>query len=378
MKLNRFLITLVAISILFDSNAKGLEEVRITTGYTFQQWNLTTISEETFQQSSVPLNASIRLSRLLQFDMDMGFSHSANTVSEQYISGLTNLAVIATTEPLENRLQIAGGISLPTGKHKLTSGELSVAEKLADEDLLFRTDNYGGGTEGLLAFNAAVPVNDAIEIGLSGSATVRGGYQLEEESTVEFNPGEFFVARAGLSSSIKKSLFGLDVTARFSTCNKIDGIRQFRVGPMFMTELYYKAELNLIDLNISAYELSIVPSKRPGSVPDELERETLNSQGVRAGGTASVKFKIKPMFSTTLFIDADAQNENEYNEAHELYDGKKLLIGGGVLFSVNPISKFSINLGFGYHQGSVGERFALSGGKEISGVDLDLGLSTQF
>lgn len=348
----------------------------ISSGYSFQQWSSTTVSENKLRQSTIPLHFSAEVTPKLAFDLNMSYAHTLKVEEEQTLSGINNISLLVTGSPIVNRLQLMAGIRIPSGKSALSIEEVSVAEQLSNENLHFRTNQYSGGTEGLLGVAFATPIGEKLEIGLAASGTARAEYEQSEESSDKYNPSEFLLLNGGVSLAHKQMLWGVDFTGRFSGKEEIAGTVVHQMGTMFISELYYNLKSSKASFDCSAYTFTIGKESRLSGAT--LVEEVLKSQGLRFGASTSLLLHISPKISTRVLIDMDGQNSNEYDVSHILYEGKKLLLGGGILWTYEPTTSISLSLGGGYHQGSIGEGYALSGGEEIQGIDASFDVTVRL
>ena len=175
---------------------------------------------------TVPLSVRVALAHRVELGVTSAYASGTLTRRDGQsttLSGLTDTEIRLTYQMANDRVRLSAAAMAPTGKSKLTAGEMDVMGVVAADLLPFAISNWGSG--GGLGINASVvqPVSEETSVGVSAGYVVARKYEPLSATTFAYRPGNQLHVRAGadhrVGSAAKASLqltylhFGLDQNA---------------------------------------------------------------------------------------------------------------------------------------------------------------------
>lgn len=150
------------------------------------------VNIKTVSLLTVPLTATVRLTRAVDLAIDGAFASATLTrpgAAQEKLSGLTDTDVRLTYSMADDRVRLSAVGLVPTGKSELTATEMDLAGVIAADLLPFAISHWGSG--GGLGLNAAValPAGEGTSFGLSGGYVVAREFSPLSQSTFAYRPG---------------------------------------------------------------------------------------------------------------------------------------------------------------------------------------------
>lgn len=237
---------------LLFKNVRG-----VNLSFLSQSWELKdTSSSFTVAQVSTPLVTSIPITSRLLLTVSGSMATSTNDAPEilkdtsqkptkienkNTLKGLSDSRLSLSYVVPGDKLWINGGLSLPTGKSKLTSEEFSVSRMVSQAGLGFRVPVAGQGVNSNLGFAYAYSYSRRIVIGFGASSTFKGAFEPVIIETnidsvaapkVNYNPGEDFSINSGIdyTSANKDQRISSDLTFSYYLPDQLNEKNTFQVG----------------------------------------------------------------------------------------------------------------------------------------------------
>jgi hypothetical protein len=154
---------------------------------------------------TVPVTAVVSLAHRVELGVSSAFASGKLTRASgasTSLSGLTDTEIRLTYGLADDRVRLSAVAVAPTGKSKLTAGEMDVTGIIAADLLPFAISNWGSG--GGLGANAAVavPMNEATSVGLSAGYVLARKYEPLNATSFAYRPGNQLHVRAGADRRI--------------------------------------------------------------------------------------------------------------------------------------------------------------------------------
>ncbi|MEO6528705.1 MAG: hypothetical protein ABIP93_18960 [Gemmatimonadaceae bacterium] len=149
---------------------------------------------------TVPVSAIVSLAHRVELGVSSAYASGKLTRASgasTSLSGLTDTEIRLTYAMANDRVRLSAVALAPTGKSKLTAGQMDVTGIIAADLLPFAISNWGSG--GGLGINAAmaVPMNEATSVGLSAGYVVARKYEPLNATAFAYRPGNQLHVRAG-------------------------------------------------------------------------------------------------------------------------------------------------------------------------------------
>lgn len=165
-----------------------------------------TTDDGTVQQTTIPLRASVRVSRSIEVQYRTAFA-TADGDGLETVSGLTDTQIGARFSQPVGRgvLDLSLTTSLPTGQTSLTLAELATASTLSIDDYAFATPSFGRGMVVAPGVSVALPVGETTALGLGAVYSVASDYTLVALDPEPYAPGDELLLTAGLDAAFGRS-----------------------------------------------------------------------------------------------------------------------------------------------------------------------------
>lgn len=183
------------------------------------------------------------------------------------LSGLSDVrAALSYAQPVgDGSLIVTANVSAPTGKQELTREEFNTARLLSRNLYPFRVPSFGQGLGAGTGLTWAVPVTDAVVVGIGGMFRYHGSYTPTAASQTEYDPGEEGRITGGIDVRLREGsavsadaslyLYGTDTAGsvdRFSAGNqvsvRVQYLRQGEQNTLQITGHYRNQEKSTIPL----------------------------------------------------------------------------------------------------------------------------------
>lgn len=200
----------------------------VTIGATHQQWTIQ--DSGTVSQQSAPITVSVPLSnRSLMTITNSGYSSGFDTAK---LSGLVDTRLMFSYVFPGDKFWLSGGVSVPTGKTKLTSSELQLSSLVSQAAFAYRTPSVGQGLNGNLSLVYAGTITRRMVLGIGLSYYYKGTYDPVKAITLSYDPGDEFSANLGFDyiTFSKAARFSIDITGTYFLQDKAkDAVKQYTV-----------------------------------------------------------------------------------------------------------------------------------------------------
>ncbi|HVP38584.1 MAG TPA: hypothetical protein VMS93_05300 [Candidatus Saccharimonadales bacterium] len=319
-----------------------------------------------YTQLSVPVSLKARLGQNLSVVMFGAFARtevqpdSAGAASNS-LSGLTD--VRAKLFYHTGGTVISAGVSLPTGKHSLTSQEDVLAAVAATDVFGFRVRRLGEG------FDTEVGVTHALEAGQSGALALgvaylyKASYKPLEGSESTYRPGSELSASAGYDYSSPTTLLRLNATGRIFTKDQADGVPAFKQGAtVVLEERWVARSAGRLSNDLSLVQVIKGSSDYYGG-PGGAVLSGSAENGSSVGGAERLELEMSRGMRLALLADGTfyGKNATGFDSAH--------LLGFGGELALEPSSRALLRV-----MGKVLTGSADPGSVKLSGFDVGVSL----
>ena len=341
----------------------------------FQHWKLTAGDggkDTILTQAVAPISVFVPMAPHWELHLNGALSRSkldyGNTATNVSSLGLTTLRVFHSFS--EDRLFVAAGVILPTGKTGYNSTEAAVAQLVADDYLNVPLKQLGGGV-GLILQVGGASQYEWLLYGGSIGYTYAGSYTYLKNGD-SYNPGDVIVVQGSASAVGRMSSLDLDLSYKVYTADKIGSEQIFKAGGIASAVLTGK--YNFHDGTISATLAEILRSKNSLQFGDALRTEDRQSNANKTilGGSATYTFI--PQWSFTMLTEYRLLAANKYEITSEKYFGKSDLFSFGVGIDYrDPSDRFALTTRLVLSSGEANKDAMQHPSISISAYELSIG-----
>lgn len=200
----------------------------ITTGGVQQSYTLNGYG--TVSQQSVPISISIPVSNrmLLMAANAVGMSKADTST----LQGIADTRISLSYVLPGDKFWMTAGVSIPTGKTKLTNSELETSTKISQTALGLQIPVFGQGFNGNAGLAYATAFTRRLVFGLGASYAFKGEYEPIEAVRLKYNPGDEISVNAGIDfiTYSKAARFSLDVSGTYFLEDQLAGKKIFQSG----------------------------------------------------------------------------------------------------------------------------------------------------
>lgn len=195
--------------------------------------------DTTLTQFMTPLSGFVPVRD--NFDMSFYVANSSNNLStpegDYDLNGLGDVRLQARHSFAEDRLMVALGLSLPTGKKDLTlDEEWHVLQGLSRNYTEYPMRRFGEGFGFSLLFGGATMAAENVRVGGGVSYQYVGEYAPYSEY-LDYNPGDIISLNALGEIRREPWTFMLDLVYSYYTSDQVEGIDIFTQSPQFDVRL---------------------------------------------------------------------------------------------------------------------------------------------
>lgn len=341
----------------------------------YQHWKLTADNggqDTVLSQVAIPISVLVPIAPRWEVHFNGAFSSSqldfASTSSRVTSVGLTQLRVFHSLA--DDRLFVAGGVILPTGKTGYSQEEAVLAQLIADDYLSIPLKQLGGGL-GIITQLGGAFQHDWLLYGGSVGYTYAGSYTYLKDGD-SYNPGDELTIQGSASAVGEKNSLDFDLAYKLYTADKVGSRQIFKAGGILSAVLTGRYAFS--DGSVSATVTEIVRSKNSLQFGTSLRAEDRQSTGNKTilGGNFSYTFV--PRWSLTALTEYRLVAANKYDAASEKFFGKSDLfsIGGGIDYR-DPSDRFALSTRMIFSSGEANKDSALYPAVSISAYEFSIG-----
>ena len=341
----------------------------------YQHWKLTANNggkDTILTQVVAPISVFVPVAPHWELHLNGSLSRSkldyGNTATNISSLGLTTLRVFHSFS--EDRLFMAAGVILPTGKTGYRSNEAAVAQLIADDFLTVPVKQLGGGVGVILQVGGASQ-RDWLLYGGSIGYTYAGSYAYLKDGD-SYNPGDELVVQGSASAVGRTSSLDLDLSYKVYTADKIGSEQIFKAGGIASAVLTGK--YNFRSGTLSATLAEILRSKNSLQFGSALRTEDRQSDANKTILGGSVVYTFIPQWSFTMLTEYRLLTANRYEVASEKYFGKSDLFsfGGGIEYR-DPGDRFALTTRLVLSSGEANKAAVQHPSISISAYELSIG-----
>ena len=230
---------LVSVSVFAQSQFRAMDQnIGLEFSGSYQYWKA---KDDNINQFSFPVAFILPLGDQLLIDfVTTPTTSTAITVQENSLSGLSDTRMRGSFLFDNQRLLFTFGLNLPSGKNRLTTDELSVANILSLHALNFYVPILGQGLDASVGLIMAQPLGPFV-LGFGGGYLYRGRYDPYKNIDLSYDPGDEFSLSAGLDIPMtRKDKIYLDFSYTFYTDDRSRDVSVFQAGNRFsFSGMYY-------------------------------------------------------------------------------------------------------------------------------------------
>ena len=239
------------------AHAQSIFDGEVRLAPQFQQYHLSSPSNETISQLAIPVFVTFPLGS--SFTMDIGTSYarsrlaSGSGVSE--ISGLTDTQVRGNLTLGSDFVVLTMGLNLPTGRESVTLDQFAAASRIGSDFLAFSISNMGTGfaaTGGIAVARPAGPWS------VGFGAAVRRSQSYEPfnipNQSLDFQPGNEYRLRVGGDRPVGDGRLALGLTYSAFANDDAGGAR-YNVGNRVISQAIYSRNISGTDVSVGGYDV---------------------------------------------------------------------------------------------------------------------------
>ena len=279
----------------------------------YQHWKLTSGNggkDTILTQVVAPISVFVPVAPHWELHLNGALSRSkldyGSTATNVSSLGLTTLRVFHSFS--EDRLFVAAGVILPTGKTGYSTTEAAVAQLIADDFLTLPLKQLGGGV-GLILQVGGASQYEWLLYGGSIGYTYAGSYTYLKDGD-SYNPGDEIVVQGSASAVGRMSSLDLDLSYKIYTADKIGSEQIFKAGGIASAVLTGK--YNFRNGTLSATLAEILRSKNSLQFGSALRTEDQQSNANKTILGGGVTYTFIPQWSFTILTEYRLLAANKY------------------------------------------------------------------
>ncbi len=280
-------------------------------------------------QVSTPMSLKLRLSNNASVVVYSAFARTevgpdSSGAAKRTLSGVTDTRAKLFLHT--GSTVFSAGVSLPSGKHTLTSDEDLVASALSTDVFGFRVRRMGEGFDAQAGLTHALEAGDNGALALGVSYLYRGSFKPVDGSELSYRPGSELSASAGYDFNTPSTLLRLDAAVRVYTKDQSDGVPVFRQGTAFVLEERWVARTTGRITNDLALHQVLKGSSEffSGSTGSTSAGTTENGSSFGAAERLEIQLGRATRFAALAEGDFYGKSDTGYDSAHLLSFGGEL------------------------------------------------------
>ena len=234
---------------------------------------------KTVTEMVVPIGLVLPFSNRVTLDVGTRFARAQRTDetdTTSTITGLTDIQARAVVQLVPDKALFTLTANIPTGKTKLSGGELALAGRIGDNLFPFPVANFGSGASVTTGLALAVPVA-GWALGLAGSYRMSGSFTpLAGAST--YKAGAEVRVRAGVDRVIGQGRISAGFTYSSFSTDEFGGADVYLPGRRYISQAALSVPLGNVGLSLYAWDLY----RASGSVP--INGQTTGKQNLMTFG----------------------------------------------------------------------------------------------
>jgi hypothetical protein len=300
----------------------------------YQSWNIADSSN--FNEITNLFSLSYSAWRNTTFNLITRYSAAGGDT--KVLKGLSDTQLSFGYKIPAYNLSFEGGISIPTGKSKLSPEEYQTSVLISQNIFGMQTANFGQGMNYFVGAGYTVPVSEEFVIGGGLSYQVRSEYQPLEIDSLIYSPSDELTAAAGFDLKMSEtSSLTADITGMFYGSDKMNGRKVFSAGTRIILNLNFRKFIRFDTFTANfSYRNSGVDKLESLPVPQESDK--LNP--------AQLYFDVRYSQYVTSFLNMNYSIFlTSYEKTILYYSGYKLF-GAGLFpeFKLSPSFKIPVRL----------------------------------
>jgi hypothetical protein len=344
-----------------------------------QHWKLTASNgkDTTLTQIVMPVSYMLPLAPHWELHLDAAPSNSKlvdnNTSTSVFSAGLSTARAFHSFA--NDRLFVAGGLILPTGKTSYDTLQVRLAQLVADDYLNVPLKQLGGGF-GFLAQVGGASQHDWLLFGGSAGYTYQGAYKYLQNGD-KYNPGDEIVVQGSASAVAASGSVDLDVAYRYYTADKVGSVQVFKAGGIASAVL--SGTYNFRGGSAGLILAEVLRSKNSLQFGDALRSEDDKTSGNKTILAGNATYDFVPQWSFSILAEYRFVTANDYPVTSEKYFGQSDLfsLGGGVSFR-DAADHYSLFSKIVFSTGEANKSGLIHQSVSISGFELTLGGRIRF
>ncbi len=341
----------------------------------YQHWKLTSGNgggDTILTQVVAPISLFVPVAPHWELHLNSALSRAkldyGSTATNVSSLGLTTLRVFHSFS--EDRLFVAAGVILPTGKTGYTTTEAAVAQLIADDFLSLPLKQLGGGV-GLILQVGGASQYEWLLYGGSIGYTYTGSYTYLKDGD-SYNPGDEIVVQGSASAVGRITSLDLDLSYKVYTADKIGSDQIFKAGGVASAVITGK--YNFQNGTLSATLAEILRSKNSLQFGSALRTEDQQSNANKTILGAGLTYTFMPQWSFTVLTEYRLLAANKYETTSEKYFGKSDLFsfGGGINYR-DPGDRFALTTRLVLSSGEANKGAVQHSSISISAYELSIG-----
>ena len=347
----------------------------VTLAPVYQSWNLnagsdfaegTPLTDSVFSEFTVPVYIYYPVNRNLSFSL-RGNQSSASGDNLETLNGLTDTQ-LGVNYYLENpNIVLNVGFNLPTGKAELSFSEFRTSSLISNNIFGMRTPNFGQGLNVTAGFTWAIPMTEALVVGLGASYQRKGGFKPLDGFIEDYRPGDEILLTGGFDIRLgPTSTISSDVTLTLYKSDKIGDDEVFSIGNKIVIYMQFRQFFGFNELRVLARFRSRAKNERAIILGQQLEPESLRTFPNQFELSAHYRIRLSRSFYVKIIGEG-----RFYEQTLAAFSGVDLF-AGGVAPEISLSQSLSLPITLKYLKGS------FKSGSNLTGFELAAGLSLAF
>lgn len=305
-------------------------------GLVFSSWDISGDRDLTIQEWHVPILIRAGVAENIELGISGALLNASGDrdLEDDAISGLTDSKIQLSSSLMDDQILISGGVSLPTGQSKLSSGQRAILTWLSSDFLSLPARNPGEGLNLFGQAGAALPAGQWV-FGASLAGHLAGTYEPYDNGR-EYQPGSRLIFNLGTERIWPADhRLTADFLVIYSTNDKLEGRAIFRDGVQFDTRVHGVLAVGNGSLEGGLRYILRGKDKQPGTAAD-LIAEPDKRHGDEFRLHTAAHLPAGQLVGLWASIDAKFLAANDYPKASPFFEDAAHLtgFGGGLDFTL--------------------------------------------
>jgi hypothetical protein len=340
----------------------------------FQYW---TIEEDAVHQIALPVLITVPVNEKLQMNLSTSPAFSGYSAhSTVSLSGLSDARLSGSYLFNQDKFLATFGVSLPSGKHALTSEEFLVANLLALHAFDFDVPILGQGLDATVGLVTAHRLADMV-VGVGAGYLLRGAFEPIKNATAQYNPGDEINFSLAVDKPVgRKNKFMVDANYTIYGSDTVSGQDVFQAGNRVTVQAMLLLAKERLSWLFSVRDRirgknktgsgALIP-ERQNSNGNELEvRQNSNSNELEVSATVFL-----PLNSYAK-LHGQVEGRLYSNNAYDIGGAQVLGVGGGYNRQLSAHLFFTSDLRFYFGSLDYGDNLSVKGLRGLMGLKITL------